>query len=240
MFLQRACWILAWGIHEHPVGVFLFVFETLVSGTEVAFLDWFLTGLAMHAQDLAGRPLHQPPACTAADRVRINLAQIALCRRIARIGEQIFQRRRIAPGHRRRIVVVGLDSLPELVSDEQQLLLFLALRRRNPDIGSRCKNDPHQQNNHQQPQIGETRCMPQASPVLIRLQEMDSRSRSHHHTLYSVPSRACPGAPLLMSKTPPFSAVSGAMTSHVWLLPVIGSAGRLRKYFLLTKSSSIS
>src|SRR5436309_14024025 len=82
-------------VGELPVGIFLRAFQARVAQLEARDLERLVLGQAVDAADAAVGPLHESPFGFAGHRVGIDLAQIALRGRLARVLEQVIERARV-------------------------------------------------------------------------------------------------------------------------------------------------
>src|SRR5207247_284700 len=80
---------------ELPVGVLLRAFQARVAQLEAGDLERLVLGQAVDAADAAVGALHESPFVLAGHRVRIELAQVALRGRLARVLEQVIERARV-------------------------------------------------------------------------------------------------------------------------------------------------
>src|SRR3989338_7380569 len=111
--------LFAGGLHENPICILHLALEILVLEAEIALLQWFLLRQAMHSQYLPTCPLYQSPLDAAADRIRINLAQVALYRGMARVPKQFLKTFQLAVSRSRRRRIIRIDGAAKLVTDKQ-------------------------------------------------------------------------------------------------------------------------
>src|SRR5207302_8700199 len=84
-----------WREDELPVGIFLRAFQARVAQLEARDLERLVFGEAVDTADAAVGPLHEAPFALAGYRVGIELAQVALYGRLARVLEQVLERARV-------------------------------------------------------------------------------------------------------------------------------------------------
>src|SRR3954468_4838537 len=116
-------------MRELPFLVSLGVDEGFVAVGKIARLERTRFGTAVHAHDAAARALDYTPFLAARHRIAIDLAQIALHGRHARVLQQVLQLHGISLRAARRAVVIGGDRIADLVAGEQQLRLLVPLLR---------------------------------------------------------------------------------------------------------------
>src|SRR5207249_4031137 len=83
--------------------------------------------------DAARRRAHQAPSRFTGHGIAVDLPEVALCRQVTLVFEQVFELLGIAFYGAGRAVIVETDRLPELVADPEQLLFLLPLALVGPD-----------------------------------------------------------------------------------------------------------